>query len=262
MALEQFNLDGQVAIVTGAGKGVGQGIARVLAEAGATVVGTARTESDIVATIDGIEKAGGKGLALVADAISRPDGERVVNTTMEKFGRIDILINNVGGSTYGQFLDITDEDFKHTFDWCVTSAFIMSQLSARHMIEAGHGNIVNISSGSARFGIRALTAYCTAKGALEALTRAMAQELAPKIRVNAIALGSFATDGLKGSLDMMPGSLEKMNEATPLHRLGDVEDLGRLCVYLSTKDCYATNAIFHVDGGIDSNNSPLPIPDY
>ena len=101
-----------------------------------------------------------------------------------------------------------------------------------------------------------------AKGGLEALTRAMAQELAPKIRVNAIALGSFATDGLQGSLDMMPGSLEKMMESTPLHRLGNVEDLGRLCVYLSTRDCYATNAIFHVDGGIDSNNSPLPIPDY
>ena len=84
MALEQFNLDGQVAIVTGAGKGVGQGIARVLAEAGATVVGTARTESDIVGTIDGIEKSGGKGLALVADAMSRPDGERVVGTTIEQ----------------------------------------------------------------------------------------------------------------------------------------------------------------------------------
>lgn len=107
-----------------------------------------------------------------------------------------------------------------------------------------------------------MTAYCVAKGGLEALTRAMAQELAPKIRVNAIALGSFATDGLRGSLDLMPGSLEKMQEATPLHRLGDVEDLGRLTVYLSTQDCYATNAIFHVDGGIDSNNSPLPIPDY
>src|SRR5215218_10393771 len=93
MALEQFNLDGQVAIVTGAGKGVGQGIARVLAEGGATVVGTARTESDIVAMIEGIEKAGGKGLALVADAMSRPDGERVVGTAMERFGRIDVLVN-------------------------------------------------------------------------------------------------------------------------------------------------------------------------
>jgi 7-alpha-hydroxysteroid dehydrogenase len=262
MALEQFDLTGQVAIVTGAGKGVGEGIAKVLAEAGATVVGTARTEADIVSTIADIENAGGTGLAMVADAMSRLDGERVVQTTMDRFGRIDLLVNNVGGSTYARFLDITDDDFRHTFDWCVTSAFIMSQLVAPHMLEAGRGSIVNISSGSARFGIRALAAYCTAKGGLEALTRAMAQELAPKIRVNAIALGSFATDGLKGSLDMMPGSLEKMNEATPLHRLGDVADLGRLTVYLATRDCYATNAIFHVDGGIEANNSPLPIPDY
>ena len=77
-----------------------------------------------------------------------------------------------------------------------------------------------------------------------------------------LALGSFATEGLQGSLDLLPGSLEKMTEATPLHRLGYVEDLGRLCVYLATRDCYATNAIFHVDGGIEANNSPLPIPDY
>lgn len=255
-------MDGQVAIVTGAGRGVGAGIGRVLAEAGAAVVGTARTESQIVGTIADIENAGGKGLALVADAMSRADGERVVDTAMELFGRIDILVNNVGGSTYARFLDITDEDFRHTFDWCVTSAFIMSQLVAPHMLSAGHGSIVNISSGSARFGIRALTAYCTAKGALEALTRAMAQELAPKVRVNAIALGSFATLGLQQSLDLMPGSLEKMKEATPQHRLGDVEDLGWLTVYLCTRDCYATNATFHVDGGIDCNNSPLPIPDY
>jgi 7-alpha-hydroxysteroid dehydrogenase len=262
MALEQFKLDGQVAIVTGAGRGVGEGIAKVLAEAGASIVGTSRTEEQIAETIKDIENAGGTGLGLVADAMSRADGERVVDAAMDRFGRIDILVNNVGGSSYARFLDITDEDFKHTFDWCVTSAFIMSQLAAPHMLTAGHGSIVNISSGSARFGIRALTAYCVAKGGLEALTRAMAQELAPKIRVNAIALGSFATSGLQQSLEMMPGSLEKMNESTPLHRLGDVEDLGRLTVYLSTRDCYATNAIFHVDGGIDSNNSPLPIPDY
>ena len=262
MALEQFKLDGQVAIVTGAARGVGEGIAKVLAEAGASIVGTSRTEDQIAGTIKDIENAGGTGLGLVADAMSRADGERVVEAAMDRFGRIDILVNNVGGSSYARFLDITDEDFKHTFDWCVTSAFIMSQLAAPHMLEAGHGSIVNISSGSARFGIRALTAYCVAKGGLEALTRAMAQELAPKIRVNAIALGSFATSGLQQSLEMMPGSLEKMNETTPLHRLGDVEDLGRLTVYLSTRDCYATNAIFHVDGGIDSNNSPLPIPDY
>src|SRR5246127_5125454 len=244
MALEQFNLDGQVAIVTGAGKGVGQGIARVLAEAGATVVGTARTESDIDATIAGIEEAGGKGLAVVADAMSRSDGERVVSAAMQNFGRIDILVNNVGGSTYARFLDITDDDFRHTFDWCVTSAFIMSQLVAPHMIEAGHGNIVNISSGAARFGIRALTAYCAAKGGMEALTRAMAQELAPKIRVNAIGLGAFMTTGLQTGFDLMPGTEETIKDRTPLHRIGDVADLGRLTLYLCTRDCYATNSTF------------------
>ena len=226
MALEQFNLSGKVAIVTGAGRGVGAGIARVLAEAGATVVGTARTTDEITKTFKEIEDAGGIGLALQADALVREDGQRVVQTTIENFGRIDFLVNNVGGSTYAPFLNITDEDFRQTFDWCVTSAFIMSQLCVPHMLEVGAGSIVNISSGSGRFGIRALAAYCTAKGALEALTRAMAQELSPKIRVNAISLGSFMTDGLQSSLDLMPGSAEKMMESTPLHRFGDVADLG------------------------------------
>jgi 7-alpha-hydroxysteroid dehydrogenase len=261
MALEQFKLDGRVAIVTGAGRGVGAGIAKVLGEAGATIVGTARTTEQLAQTVKEIEDAGGKALGIQADAMSRPDGERVVRQTIDEFGRIDILINNVGGSTYGQFLDITDEDLKSTFDWCVTSAFIMSQLSVPHMLKQGWGNIVNISSGSGHLGIRALGAYCVGKAALEGLTRAMAQELSPKIRVNAIALGAFMTDGLQQSLDMMPEMADKMKELTPLHRFGDVADLGRLALYLSTKDCYATSAVFHVDGGLQTTNSPLPVPD-
>ena len=261
MALEQFKLDGQVAIVTGAGRGVGAGIAKVLAEAGATIVGTARTTEQLSQTVKEIEDAGGTAHGIQADAISRPDGERVVAETIDKFGRIDILINNVGGSTYAPFLEITDEDFRHTFDWCVTSAFIMSQLAVPHMLKIGQGTIVNISSGSGHLGIPALGAYCVAKGGLEALTRAMAQELAPKIRVNAIALGSFMTDGLQIALDMMPEAGDKMRELTPLHRFGDVADLGRLALYLSTKDCYATSAVFHVDGGIQTHNSPLALPE-
>jgi 7-alpha-hydroxysteroid dehydrogenase len=261
MALEQFKLDGQVAIVTGAGRGVGAGIAKVLAEAGATIVGTARTTEQLAQTVKEIETAGGTALGIQADAISRPDGERVVKQTIDEFGRIDILVNNVGGSSYAPFLQITDEDFRHTFDWCVTSAFIMSQLAVPHMLEVGRGNIVNISSGSGHLGIPALGAYCVAKGGLEALTRAMAQELAPKIRVNAIALGSFMTDGLQQALDMMPEAGDQMRALTPLHRFGDVADLGRLALYLSTKDCYATSSIFHVDGGIQTHNSPLVLPE-
>ena len=261
MALEQFKLDGQVAIVTGAGRGVGAGIAKVLAEAGAAIVATARTPEQLAQTVAEIEAGGGTALGIQADATSRPDGERVVAQAVERFGRIDILINNVGGSTYAPFLEITDDEFRSTYDWCVTSAFIMSQLAVPHMLKQGRGSIVNISSGSGHLGIPALIAYSAAKGGLEALTRGMAQELAPKIRVNAIALGSFMTDGLQIALDMMPEAGEKMREVTPLHRFGDVADLGRLAVYLSTRDCYATSAVFHVDGGIQTHNSPLVLPE-
>ena len=261
MALEQFELTGQVAIVTGAGRGVGEGIARVLAEAGATVVGTARTSSEVESTIENIKAAGGNGLALTADALVRKDSERVAQTTVDEFGRIDILVNNVGFATFGPFLNLTDENLRDTFDYCVTSAFIMSQLVVPHMLAVGKGSIVNISSGAGRFGIRGLLPYCVAKGGLEALTRAMAQELAPKIRVNAIALGAFMTTGLQSSFDLLPGSEEKLKERTPLHRIGDVADLGRLTLYLSTRDCYATNSVFVVDGGLQGPNSELPIPD-
>ncbi|OBJ07878.1 SDR family NAD(P)-dependent oxidoreductase [Mycobacterium colombiense] len=261
MALEQFELTSQVAIVTGAGRGVGEGIAKVLAEAGATVIGTARTSFEVESTIEDIKAAGGNGLALTADALVRKDSERVVQTTVEEFGRIDILVNNVGFATFGPFLNLTDENLRDTFDYCVTSAFIMSQLVVPHMLAGGMGSIVNISSGAGRFGIRGLLPYCVAKGGLEALTRAMAQELAPKIRVNAIALGAFMTTGLQSSFDLLPGSEEKLKELTPLHRIGDVADLGRLTLYLSTRDCYATNSVFVVDGGLQGPNSELPIPD-
>jgi NAD(P)-dependent dehydrogenase (short-subunit alcohol dehydrogenase family) len=261
MALEQFKLDGQVAIVTGAGRGVGSGIAKVLSEAGATVVGTARGDSELKETIAQIQKAGGTALGLTGDVTKRADNDRVVKTTMERFGRIDILINNAGGADYAPFLEITDEAFRHHFEWNTTSAFIMSQLVAPHMLRAGSGSIVNISSGAGRFGIRGLLAYCVAKGALNQLTKGMAQELAPKVRVNAIALGSFMTAALQKTFDMMPQAEAGMRQKTPLHRFGDVADLGRLVVYLCSRDCYATNAIFDVDGGIDATNSPIDVPD-
>jgi len=159
------------------------------------------------------------------------------------------------------FLDLTDDNLRRTFDYCVTSAFTMSQLVVPHMLTLGRGSIVNISSGAGRFGIRGLLPYCVAKGGLEALTRAMAQELAPKIRVNAIALGAFLTTGLQSSFDLMPGSEEQLKARTPLHRVGDVEDLGRLALYLSTRDCYATSSVFVVDGGLQGPNSELPIPE-
>ncbi len=140
MALEQFNLEGQVAIVTGAGKGVGQGIARVLAEAGAAVIGTARTESDIVGTIAGIEETGGRGLAVVADAMSRSDSERVVAAAMESFGRIDILINNAG--VVVQHRTDTVDGFEMTIGTNFLGPFALTNL----LLSRVRSQIINVGS--------------------------------------------------------------------------------------------------------------------
>jgi 7-alpha-hydroxysteroid dehydrogenase len=261
VALERLKLDGQVAIITGAGRGVGRGIASVLAEAGATIVGTARTPGEVNDTVATIEKAGGRAVALLGDVIKREDSERIVKTTIERFGRIDILVNNAGGSDYKAFLDITEAEFKYHFDWNTTSAFLMSQAAAPHMLKAGKGSIVNISSGAGHFGIRGMLPYCVAKGGLEQLTRGMAQELAPKIRINAIALGAVMTPALQKTYDLQQGFREKLHALTPLKTEGDPEDIGLATLYLCSRGCYATGAVFHIDGGLQDTNLPFKLPD-
>ena len=141
------------------------------------------------------------------------------------------------------------------------SALIMSQLCIPHMIKVGAGSIVNISSGCCRFGVRGLAAYSVSKGALNMLTKAMAQEPAPKIRVNGIALSAYMTAALQNTLDMSPEAKKYMLEHTPLHRFGDVADLERFVVYLCSRDCFATNETFNIDGGLDKTNSPVNLTD-
>jgi NAD(P)-dependent dehydrogenase (short-subunit alcohol dehydrogenase family) len=270
MALERLRLDGRVAIVTGAGRGLGRGIARVLAEAGAAVVGTARTADGLAETVRQIEGAGGTALALTGDVTSRIDNERVVAEAVQRFGRIDILVNNAGGATARPFLDISDAYFRDILEWNLGSAFMMSQLAVPHMLEAGEGAIVNISSAAARIGSRGMVSYGVAKAGLEHLTRVLAQELSPRIRVNAVSLGTIATEGLRAALAGRnsqvagaPGAPldEVLREGTPLRRMGDVEDIGLAVLYLCSHGCYATGSVFHIDGGIQQSPIPRGIAD-
>jgi NAD(P)-dependent dehydrogenase (short-subunit alcohol dehydrogenase family) len=261
MSLSNLRLDGQVAIVTGAGRGVGRGIAGVLAEAGATIVCSARTKTEIDETVALIEKAGGKAVALTADVMKKADLVRLAEDTMTRFGRIDIVINNAGGNEFRPFLDISEEEFRFHFDWNTTSAFLLSQAVTPHMVEAGHGCIVNVSSGAARIGIRGMLAYGVAKAGTEQLTRGLAQELAPKIRVNCVALGAVLTPALQNMYDMQPEFRDKLHALTPLRTHGTPEDVGRAVLWLCSTGCYATGSIVQIDGGLQDTNLPFKLPD-
>jgi NAD(P)-dependent dehydrogenase (short-subunit alcohol dehydrogenase family) len=261
VALERLKLDGQVAIVTGASRGIGLGIANVLAEAGATIVGTARSEAEVTEAMQSICKRGGRAIAVVGDVVKRADNERIVATAITELGRVDILVNNAGGQDLKPFLVESEAEFKHHLDWNTTSAFTLSQLVAPHMLKLGSGSIVNISSAAAHVGMRGMAAYSAAKAGLEGLTRALAQELAPRIRVNAISLGAIMTQVLRPVFDMQPEFKEKMESLTPLRRLGDAEDIGLATLYLCSRGCYATGAAIHIDGGLLTSNMPYTLPD-
>jgi NAD(P)-dependent dehydrogenase (short-subunit alcohol dehydrogenase family) len=262
MAFERLRIDNQVAIVTGAGRGVGRGIALALAEAGAKVVCSARTKSEVDATVKDITSAGGEAVSVLADVLKKAELKALVDETCDRFGRIDILVNNAGGQDYKPFLEITEEDFKFHFDWNTTSAFLLSQFAAPHMLKAGKGAILNISSGAGHIGIRGMLSYCVAKGGLEQLTRGMGQELAPKIRVNCIALGAIMTPALERTFEMDPSFRGKLEDMTPLRAVGRTDDIGMQAVFLcSPAGSFTTCAIIHIDGGIQDTNLPFKLPD-
>jgi 7-alpha-hydroxysteroid dehydrogenase len=256
--LDDFKLDGRVAIVTGAGKGIGAGCARALAEAGADVVCAARTETDIEAVAAQVRERGRRALAVPTDVTITEQLERLVARTLEEFGRVDVLVNNAGGSLPRPFLATSERSFEMALRFNVTSAFLLSKLVVAPMVEAGGGAIVNISSRSASMVQPCFTAYSTAKAALSMMTRAMAPELAPKIRVNAIEVGGIETEALSHVLADDSVRAQLVGN-TPMQRVGRVEDIAAAVVYLaSNASSFVTGKIFEVDGGVESPAFTIP----
>jgi 7-alpha-hydroxysteroid dehydrogenase len=259
--LDRFLVTDQVAIITGAGRGIGAGCAKVLAEAGAHVTIAARTPSQLEDTASAVRAVGREALVIPTDVNSRDAMTELVERTKEHFGRIDIVVNNAGGTMPAPFLGTSEADFEGALRFNVTTAFNLSQLAVPHLLAGGGGAIVNISSVMGHLRDRGFVAYGTAKAALHHLTRLLAADLAPRIRVNAIAVGSTATSALEMVL-ANDALREAMIAATPLKRIGTVEDIALGVLYLaSPAGGYITGKVLEIDGGTEAPTLSLGLPD-
>ena len=230
--LDDFKLDGKVAVVTGSGQGIGRGIAWGLAEAGCDVVINARRKEDLEITATGVEERGRK--ALIFDADIRDNSETLGDLVIDSFGSLDIWVNNVGGSDEKKtrtLIDTPDDIFRRQLELNLTTAFQGAKAAAKRM-ESG-GAIVNISSGAGMRGSPFTGPYAAAKAGMLNMTETLAIELAPKIRVNAVSPGPVVTEAFAEVLGA-DGAEEEIAATIPLGFLGTPDDIAAAVVFLSS----------------------------
>ena len=253
MNQNQFSLIDRVAIVTGAGKGIGKAIALGLADAGANVVAAARTATDIEATASEIEKMDRKALAIPTDVRLSDQVKNLVEKTMSKFGKIDILVNNAGGSFTVATMEMSEGGWDAIMRENLKSVFLCSQAVGKVMITQKKGAIINIASVAGISAYPSSAAYGAAKAGIINLTKTMATDLAEyNIRVNAIAPGYIDTSGMSQLFSAQQGMINQI----PLKRLGQPEDIAGGAVYLaSDASLYVTGETMVIDGGLTSKPS-------
>jgi 2-deoxy-D-gluconate 3-dehydrogenase len=249
MILKAFKLDGKVALVTGASRGLGAAIALALAEAGAEIACHGNSRPPEV-TCEKIAKLGRRSLALTGDLQNRDVPRTLVDTTVGEFGRIDILINNAGMIRRAAAVDYTEEDWEAVIEVNLSSVFRLSQLAGRHMIERRRGKIVNIASLLSFQGGITVPAYAASKAGVAGLTKALSNEWAARgVNVNAIAPGYMRTDNTLALQDDETRNRQIL-ERIPAGRWGEPDDLGGAAVFLSSSASdYVHGQVLVVDGG-------------
>jgi 7-alpha-hydroxysteroid dehydrogenase len=245
---DRFRLDGQVAVVTGGGAGIGRGIARLFASAGAAVVVSDLKPETAEAVASEISGAGGKAAGLACDVTKEKDLEAVVKTALDRFGKLSILVNNAGGGGPKPF-DMPMADFRGAYELNVFSLFRLTQLAASHMAAAGDGAVLNISSMAGENKNQRMASYASSKAAVNHLTRNIAFDLGTMgVRVNAIAPGAIKTDALASVLN--PDVEKAMLKHTPLGRLGEADDIAYAALFLcSPAAAWISGQVLTVSGG-------------
>ncbi|MEG3123646.1 SDR family NAD(P)-dependent oxidoreductase [Sphingomonas sp. GB1N7] len=243
-------LDGRVALVTGASRGLGRGIAERLAREGAKVAVIDLKQPWAQATLDAIVAAGGQGIALAADVSDRETVHSAVAETVAALGGLDILVNNAMWNSYGPIDAITPATFKRMAGVGMAGVAWGIQAAAPAMRARGGGSIVTIGSMAGRLGMAGAMLYCGVKGAVDAMTRSASVELGPDgIRVNAVAPSTVATEGVRAILS--EATFARRVADTPMRRLGEVEDIAEAVLWLvSDRSRFVTGQSIAVDGGI------------
>ena len=260
MVLERFRLDGKVAVVTGAGRGIGAASALALAEAGADVLIASRTEEQLQEVAKQVADLGRRAVVVAADLSDLDAVAGLADTAVAELGRLDVVVNNVGGSMPREFAKTSTRFLEEAFRWNVSTAHALTRAALPHLLES-RGSVVNISSVMGSVSGRGFVGYGTAKAALSHWTKLVAADLAPKVRVNAIAVGSIATSALQIVVED-DGLRTQMESATPLRRIGDPDEIAATVLFLaSPAGGYCTGAVFDVTGGLAQPNLDMGLAD-
>lgn len=248
-----MKLKDQVVIISGGGTGIGKEAALLMAKEGAKVVVCGRRPEPLSETVALIKAQGGEAIAVPTDVTKDEDIANLKETTMSVFGRVDVLVNNAGTAWMKPFMETTMEDFDYIYRVDLRSVFAMCKAFVPVMLQQGKGNIINISSILGVFGGKSMAAYCAAKGGVNNLTRALAAELGPKIRVNCLCPSHIDTAMMEGIFNYwkQTNKWEKLLKVFPLKRVGYPADVANAILFFASEEsAWITGQVLVMDGGM------------
>ena len=255
-----FRLDGRLALITGGGQGIGEATALALADAGADVAVLARTQKDLESVAEQVRARGRDALVLPGDVNDLDYLAEAVAAVVSRFGRIDVLVNNAGGSMSHPFAKTTVAQLEGSFHFNVSAAFELSRLALPHLLDGGGGSIVNIGSVAGRKAVRGSLTHSLMKAAVAQLTRLMAAEMSPRVRVNGVLPGAIETAALRNYVGADVRA--EMARRTAMRRNGTPQDIALAVLFLaSDASSWITGQLLDVDGLAPDDLVPREIPD-